>query len=302
MAMKLTEPAVICTYGPSGIGKTTDNGYSFPRALFAAAPGALNSIRTTCGYEPEQTNNINTIMDATKLIEGVQGTRFSTVVFDDFSFLAEQTFQYLEKERRLSGFKLWGELREATLEFRNKSRYCGITVVLNCWIQPPKVNVAGKKIRGGPKLSGNLPEALPAMCDVVLQAAYEAQRRPWGAVYRCVPEGAYTMKDRFNVATLCDPAPMNLGEIMRAAGYDLPRHPDLPQQEEQVEAIAQKLTGDPTADAELVNTIYAELIRGGVSVPFARWTLRDALDRAVIRRSLDQANSVFIDTKVPLTL
>ena len=301
MPMKLTEPAVICTYGPSGIGKTTDNGYSFPQALFAAAPGALNSIRTTCGYEPKQTNGVNTIMDATKLIEAIQG-KVSVVVFDDFSFLAEQTFQYLEKDRGLSGFKLWGELRDATLEFRNKSRYCGITVVLNCWIQPPKTNAQGKKIRGGPKLSGNLPEAVPAMCDVVLQAAYEAQRRPWGAVYRCVPEGAYTMKDRFNVATLCDPAPMNLGELMRAAGYDLPRHPDLPHQEEQVEAIAQKLTGDPDEDAALVNTIYAELLRNNVPVLFARWTLRDALDRAVIRRSMAHANSMFIDTTIPLAL
>ncbi len=34
------QPVVICTYGPSGIGKSTDMGYSFPNALFIAAPGA----------------------------------------------------------------------------------------------------------------------------------------------------------------------------------------------------------------------------------------------------------------------
>lgn len=283
------------------VHNTTDMGYSFPRALFAAAPGALNSVKSVCGYEPHYTDKVRTIMEATQLIAAVTG-KVDTIVFDDFSFLAEQTFNYLEKERRLSGFKLWGALRDATLEFRDKSRFCGVNVVLNAWEQPPKVNQAGKRIKGGPKLSGDLPEKLPAMCDVVLRAVHELQRKPWPTAYQCRVDPSYSMKDRFNVATLCDPAPMNLAEILRAAGFDMPRHPDFPKQETQVEQIAALLAKEPENHAEIANMMYANILKKDYTVEYARWTLRDALDRAVIRRSMAQATSTFIDTTSPLAL
>jgi hypothetical protein len=137
------ESIMVCTYGPSGIGKTTDQGYSFPSALFVAAPGALQSIRTTCGYEPASTNNVTTLSEATALLQQVAGD-FSAVVIDDFSFMAEQTFSSLEK--KYSGFKLWGKLRDVALEFRNTARYCGVDVILNCWEQPPKTKPDGSAV------------------------------------------------------------------------------------------------------------------------------------------------------------
>jgi hypothetical protein len=301
MPSPTAESVVVCAYGPSGIGKTTDTGYSFPRALFVAAPGALNSVRSTCGYIPTSTDKVRTIQEATAVIEAV-ATQFDTIVFDDFSFMAEQTFNYLEKERRLTGFKLWGALRDATLEFRDKSRYCGMNVILNAWEQPPKANNQGKKIKGGPKLSGNLPEQLPAMCDIVLRAVHEPQRRPWPSAYRCGPYPSYTMKDRFNVATRCDPAPMNLAEILRAAGYDIPRHPDYGGQEEQVEAIATALKNNPDNQAEVANEVYRQLREAGKPASYARWTLRDAMDRAVIRGALALAEETYIDTSSPAAL
>jgi hypothetical protein len=250
---------------------------------------------------PSSTGRVRTIQDATILIEAVAG-KVSTIVFDDFSFLAEQTFNYLEKDRHLTGFKLWGALRDVTLTFRDKSRYCGVNIVLNAWEQPPRIDATGKRIKGGPKLSGNLPEQLPAMCDIVLRGVHEPQRRPWPSAYRCWLDPSYTMKDRFDVATRCDPAPMNLGELLRAAGYALPRHPSLPKQEEQVEALSRALSGDAQEDVAMVNELYTKLVESGMPMPFARWTLRDALDRAVIRRALATSRSMFIDTSVPVAL
>jgi hypothetical protein len=286
------EPFVACTYGPSGIGKTTDMGYSFPRALFLAAPGSLSSIQTVCGYIPERVT-VNTIPEATALIEKVGQSRdFDTIVIDDFSFMAEQTFAMLET--KYSGFRIWGEMRNAALAFRDKSRYCGVNVALNCWEQPPKTKPDGSRVRGGPQLSGKLPEQIPALCDVVLRGVHEPHRRPWPAAYRCSADPNYVMKDRFNIATLADPAPMNLAEILRAAGHVIPRHPSYEEQEAQVEKISSSLSGNVKDDTALCNEIYTKLIEGGKTVAQARWTLRDALDRAVIRRSLTTAANTFL--------
>jgi len=291
------QPVVVCTYGPSGIGKSTDMGYSFPNALFIAAPGALNSVTSLCGYAPT-TTWVDTIPDATELIKAAS-SKFSTVVIDDFSFLAEQTFSSLEK--KYSGFRLWGELRDAALRFRDTSRMAGVNVVMNCWEQAPKTKPDGSRVRGGPMLSGRLPEQIPALCDIVLRAVHEPRNQPWPAVYRCNPDPSYVMKDRFHTASVADPSPMNLGELLRASGLNVPRHPSMNGQEEDVTAISSSLTGVVKDDTPLLNEVYTSLISAGKPVAAARWTLRDALDRAVLRRAKVQAEGVFLQTSNTLS-
>lgn len=289
--MSITESSVILGYGPSGIGKTTEQGYSFPCALFAAAPGALNSIKSTCGYHPAQTQ-VDTIEAATKLIKDVSG-KFHWLVIDDFSFLAEQTFAALEKKRK--GFQLWGALRDVALEFRDTARYSEVNVIMNAWEQVPKVTQDGSKVRGGPMLSGRLPEQIPALCDVVVRAIHEPGRQPWPAAYQCNMDPNWVMKDRFNIASQISPAPMNMAELLRAAGKEVPRHPDLPDQEETVEALATHfgaLTGNERSIQ--ANAFYTKLRESGTSATVARWTLRDALDRAEIRQALGKAADTFI--------
>lgn len=282
---------VALTYGPSGVGKSTDAGFSFPRALFLAAPGALHSVEHTCGYTPTSAMVPN-IEGVTEILKDVS-KRFDTVVIDDFSFMAEQTFVGLEK--KFQGFKLWGELRDVVMRFRDESRYAGVNVVLTCWEGPPKVKPNGAKIRGGPMLSGNLPEQIPALCDIVLRASSEPARKPWPTVYRCNPaDPNWVMKDRFDVAPHANPAPMNLAELLRAAGVHIDRHPDNADQEKMVETISGHLSGDPEKDVPTVNEVFKGLVDAGKPYALARWTVRDAFDRAIIRRSLKNAKSLFI--------
>jgi len=286
-----TEPALILTYGPPGYGKTTDCGFSFPNGLFIAARGALQSIRTVCGYEP-RVETANTIDDVTKRIKSLKKGEFDTVVIDDFSFLAEQTMAVYEK--KYSGFKLWGAVRESTLDFRNAARYADCHIILNCWEQEPKTKPDGSRVRGGPNLSGKLPEQLPAMCDLVLRCGQEPMRKPWAGVYRCFLDTNYVMKDRFNIAQMIDPAPMNLAEIMRTVGYKVSRHPDLPWQEDVVESVAQSIVAAPPASmTTIANDAYRNLTGAGATPAAARWTIRDACDRAVIRRAMTTRNDSF---------
>ena len=298
MTALIKDPVLSLSYGPSGIGKTTDTGLSFPNALFIAAPGALQSIRNVAGYSP-LVENASTLLDVTKLVNTVGSykakgadTKIDAVVVDDFSYLAEQTFASLEK--KFNGFRLWGELRDAVLDFRNAARFAKVHVIVNCWEQAPKDKPGGGRVKGGPMLSGNLPEQVPAMFDMVLRCGQDPMRKPWQGIYQCTLDPNYIMKDRLNVASAAHPAPMNMAELIRAAGYVISRHPDMGWQEEMVETVAvSMLQAGPTQDKDIANKVYADLIRHA-SVPQARWTLRDAMDRAVIRRALTARDATFL--------
>ena len=299
MTALIKDPVLSLSYGPSGIGKTTDTGLSFPNALFIAAPGALQSIRNVAGYEP-LVENASTLLDVTKLVSKVgeykaKGADVSidAVVVDDFSYLAEQTFASLEK--KFNGFRLWGELRDAVLDFRNAARFAKVHVVVNCWEQAPKDRPGGGRVKGGPMLSGNLPEQVPAMFDMVLRCGLDPMRKPWPGIYQCAADPNYIMKDRLNVASAAHPAPMNMAELMRAAGYTVSRRKEIAGQEDMVEKVAQAMVANgPAGDKDTANLVYAQLIKDGVKPQHARWTLRDAMDRAVIRRALQARDAVFL--------
>lgn len=275
------EPFVILSYGVAGIGKTVDQGYSFPTALFVAAPGALNSIKAVCGYIPSQTE-VKNISEATALVKKVSDKgSYKSIVFDDFSFISEMTFAELEN-KKLTGYKLWGELRDQMLNFRDVSRYCGINVIMNAWESPSKIK-NGVRVRGGPQLPSNLPESIPALCDMVLRAVQEPARKPWPAAYLCSNDPGYVMKDRFHIASMVNPAPMNLAELIRASGRKVERLPHLGWQEEMVEKISTELSGVPATDAPKVKDYFKKVREAGAVPEVAIWTLRDAIDRAVIR-------------------
>lgn len=292
------DPAFVLTYGPSGSGKTTDCGYSFPNGLFIAARGALKSVSSVCGYTPAQVE-VQTIDEVTKTILDLQkkGAKYDSVVIDDFSFLAEQQFAAIEQKfaRSSNVFAKWGALRDCVIDFRNAARYCKFHVVLNCWEKGPKANPDGTRVRGGPMLSGKLPESVPAMCDIVLRCATEPMRKPWTGVYKCEPSPNYVMKDRTDVVSRLITAPMNLAEILRAGGYQISRLAGLEWQEEFVDTVATELLkGDGSQDSIIANEFFTKLKDNGVDARVARWTLRDALDRAVIRRATVVAESQFI--------
>jgi len=275
------EPVVALTYGRSGVGKTLDTGYSFPRGLFVAAPGALKPIPAICGYTPAVAS-ASTIDEATKIISEAAKKGHDAVIVDDFSFLSEQTMQTFE--RRYTGFKLFGALRDSVLRFRAAARFAGIHVIITCWERGPRMRDDGIRQRGGPELTGKLPEQLPAMCDLVLRADWDAMRKPWGGIYRVAGGADWVGKDRDGGTP--SPAPLNLGEILRLNGYTVSRHPSLDWQEAMVEKIATFMTqSGPAGDRDMVEQAYTQLVGQGRDPLHARWTVRDAWDRACLRRA-----------------
>jgi hypothetical protein len=285
-------PAFVCAYAASGAGKTTDCGYSFPRALFVAAPNALESIRSTCGYDPSPLRREATTMaQARALIPIAKKGGLDTIVFDDFSYLAEQTFSSIEASWRgkpdLRG--MYGQLRTETILFREECRHAGLHVVLNAWEKPPGIR-NGFSQRGGPRLPGELPEAMPAMADLVARGATDAARKPWPGVYLTHTDPSWVQKNRFEWVP--NPAPMNLGEILRHAGYTIARHAALDWQEEAVEKIAGAFLSAPPdamSQSAIGRDAFGALEKKTTNPKVIRWTLRDATDRAALRRAAASA-------------
>ena len=286
------EASFVCVYAASGMGKTTDEGYSFPTAVQIAAPGALKPLISVCGYDPYKTGQVyeigmgpgkvNTIKDATAVVRAeTKKGRCTALVVDDFSFLAELTFAFYET-KKLKGFQLFGAVREDTLDFRDACRFAGFHVMLSCWERSPGI-VAGVYRKGGPKLHGDLPEAMPGICDLVLRGGEDANRKPWKGVYRAGLDPDYVTKDRLNVVQ--GVAPMNTAEILRFAGYVIPRHPGLPWQDQAVDRIAKMILDAGIAhDGETGTIALAALRDKGYATQYIMWTLRDAIDRVALTR------------------
>lgn len=283
--------AVVAIYGPSGGGKTTDSIYSFPRGFFVAPPGALKPAERVVGFVPDHAE-VATIMDATKVVQqqAKHVGKYDAVVVDDFSHLAENTIALLEK--RLSGFKLWGELRDTVLEFRDVSRHAGLHVVMTAHESSPKTN-NGLFVRGGPRLPGRLPEDLPTACDLVLRSAYDSSRRGWHACYRCtIDDPNWITKDRHGVTP--DRAPMNTAEILRCAGYTIRRAPGAEWQEPIVDVLARALVENPNEERALMEEAVSMCREHTQNDLFVRWVMRDALDRAALMRAQKNALQIYL--------
>lgn len=283
--------AVIANYGPSGSGKTTDQIYSFPNGLFIAPPGAIKPAHNVVGFVPD-TVEASSIMEATSLLkEAAKHSKYDAVIVDDFSLLSESTVNALEK--KLSGFKLWGAIRDHVLDFRDTARHAGLHVVLTAHESTPRT-VNGTFVRGGPRLPGRLPEDVPTACDLVLRAAFEQSKRGWHAVYRCtIDDPNWVTKDRHGVTP--DRAPMNTAEILRMAGYEIRRAPGLEWQEGIVEALAKLLVDEPDNEGALMQEAIAICGEKTDNPLHTRWVMRDALDRAALIRAKQNVLAMFLD-------
>ncbi|MCH9834214.1 ATP-binding protein [bacterium] len=287
-------PLLAATYGPPGIGKTVDLGYSFPNGDFigqpaekGGPPAGLMSITQVCGYTPRG-HVAKTMADATAIIKKLP--KGGNTVLDDFSGMARETVRSCKKRFR-NGYDVWDTVLNDAIDLITALSERGGVGVLNCWNVDPKSRDDGSRRRGGPELVGKLVEQVPARCDMVLRVDVEPMRKPWPAVYKCGLDRNYVMKDRLNIVSRVSPAPMNLREILRSGGISLPYiHEGQAEMTDQVVAyLAQQ--DNPTSSA---NELYQQLVAAGSDHPYARWVMRDALDRVVIDRALAQHNSNFI--------
>ena len=133
-------------------------------------------------------------------------------------------------------------------------------------------------------LPGKGAAVLPKHCDIALRAVAQDARLLWKFAYQCRnSDEAYTTKDRNNVCA--DAAPMNLAEIMRLSGYEVPRV--LQWQESVVAKLSEKLLGKSADEIREVlraarPTIEKKYTTNRLHIA---WTFRDAIDRATLMQT-----------------
>ena len=220
--------------------------------------------------------------------------KHQTIVVDDFSLLVEQTVQALEKKHSFG--EMWRALRHQVLAMRDAARVAtskGTHVIFNCHQSPPKTS-SGKYVRGGPQLPGQLPEQFAAFADIVTRVKYEATAAPWKYVLRTGPDAEHISGDRLDIFP--DPAPMNIGEALRLAGYDLPRPKGLEWMEKVVVTLSAKVLEEGLIDWRKTLRPAAEKLREKHSLPHVRWAIQDSLHRAVLTNArLNLLDELFVE-------
>lgn len=266
-------------YGPSKTGKSTATGAAGAAGLFLAQPGGLLPITNYLGLSGIEYLAPTNVTEAAKIVRENAG-KFPSIVIDDFSLLTEQTIQQLEKKHSFG--EMWRALRHQVLEMRDAARAAtakGTHVIFNCHQSPPKTS-SGKYVRGGPQLPGQLPEQFSAFADVVARVKYDATAAPWKYILRTGPDAEYISGDRLDIFP--DPSPINLGEALRCAGYDIPRPKGLEWMDKIVAELSGRVLEAGLEDWREVLKPAAEKLRKKYELPHIRWAIQDSLHRAVL--------------------
>lgn len=288
------DPAVVWIYSPFGRGKSAATVAAFPLGAYVVQRNAIVSAPAVLGWKPFEIRSYDLMQIIDVIIPLAKRAGYNAISIDDFSFIAEALVQQLGG----SGWQFWQALRALLLRFRQAARDAGIHVVINSHETGPHDH-KGRFIRGGPKLPmREVTEDLPALFDVILRVGTEpqyAQQYGWPACFKCDPNDTnWISKDRFNVCG--STTPLNLGEILRAAGYAgdhphaLRRAPGLEWQDGIVEWAAQMIQGGQP-DTQVFGQV-AQYAQQAYTPPspelFAKhlvWTLNDVRARVHLRKN-----------------
>ena len=287
------DPSFTGIYAPKAHGKTSDSIATFPNAVFIAAPGALSAAEAVWGIPQPAAHDLETFSDIRKFAEGNDVNGAIALVIDDASLIADRTVNHY-KSKGIGGFELWGAVFTSAIRMRDTLRRRGKHVVMTC--HPIEASTHdGVRHAGGPAFPGQVAKKLPAAFDLLLRAEPRpgaagglgaATSSPgWAFVYRTAYHPDWLQGSRYGTP---DMSPMNLGEILRLAGFALPRMRGLEWQEALADALARKLIeapglGDPAYVTACLGKVKDfALSKYTRTEAHAYWAIRDGLDRAVL--------------------
>jgi len=288
------------TYGPAKTGKTLAMVRAFPDALYIAPRGALLCANWIgCKVKVVEADERIGIGEIAKLIKA-HSAEYPAIVVDDFSIIADTELAKCKKA--VAGWGAFDIFNKRVYDMRDAARNAACHVFLTMHEQAPKeVGQDGQKrwVKGCPLIPGwQLPEKLPAMWDFCARVVYDKTAKGWPYVYQTGPCPSYITGDRLAITP--ETFPLNLREVLLAAGYDVPRPESFKGFDEHVEALSQDLSqtlADKRPDVKTVFSSWEERLLTTVQDPkHVRWIFLDALDRASLRKHSSNLLHNFIDS------
>ncbi len=285
-----SEPSFSCIYGELKAGKTADTLACFPQhTVWVAAPGALAPAESVWGFPEPERRDFETFKDILEFVDGGGTKGAVALVVDDASLIADRSVNaYTAKYGR--NYDLWGALFTVAIKLRDSLRRKGCHVVFTTHLSPAEVK-QGVRLKGGPAFPGQTRSKLPAAADLLLRAEPREGLIGWRYAYRCAsPHVDWLQGSRYDTP---DPAPMNLREILRHAGFVIPRLRGLEWQDDFADRVAQGLRenlGSPTA---VFDYARAAAMAKGASEAHVLWAIRDGFDRAILSISPKRTRSLY---------
>lgn len=297
------EPVFGIIYSPSGAGKSSACCFAFPHAFFIGPQGGVTKVARSVVGLPVETGlprtdegKLLTVDKICQVLPTVAAAGYRAVVIDDITVIGERTSAALGQIYSKRGgdvYERWEAVANQFMLLRDTARALSIHVILNAHPLPPWVDKQGIRQKGGPALPGRVtPLRFPPVADFVYRAVVDlAWPDPeWHGYFECDPtQPDWYTKDRHDAFGGQTKAPMNLGEILRAAGYDIPRLAGLEWQEALVEVGANAVVAGAAFETVWVEVAAQARTRfvAGWAVEAAycalRWTRLDLYARSYLK-------------------
>lgn len=278
------DPSFSIEYGDLKAGKTADVLSAFhERAVYVAAPGALSPAESVWGFPQPKIHDLGTFKEIREFGEKLPSGALALVI-DDATLIADRTANYYES-KGITGWDMWRAVVSSAIKMRDSLRRKGIHIAMTTHANAAYIE-QGVRRKGGPAFQGQSRQKIPAAADLLLRAeARSGGGVGWPYVYRTAPHADWLQGSRYDTP---DNAPMNLGEILRAAGFEIPRLRGLEWQEGLATALAGKLLSPPGLGNVEHVTATLSRVRDYALQKFtkdekhAMWAVRDGYDRAVL--------------------
>lgn len=298
-----SDPFAVLIYGPIGTGKSAQiTACLGDKCVVIGPPGGTKGGRSVFGANPKVRHvaHLGEVGDIVNRIAALPIEKRPDIAIDDISTLGQNWELVLRQDTNLfdgygnakgsGSFRFWELLVRPLTQLRD-ARMLGVHVVATAH-EIPQSETKGRIDKGGPRFpKKDATQILPAYFDTVVYTEALPGRDLWPMVYyRAHPQ--WLGKDRHEV--FFDPAPANMAEGLRAAGYDI-QYPD-PKIGRYVEQIAAAILDRnlPTNGPDFMTFVLGvgEKIREKqFSWPQVRWIIQDARDRVELLRVKDSPSA-----------
>lgn len=296
-ARVLEGPPFVVVYGEGGSGKSADLLYAAPKAIHIAPEGEILPAIGVVGYVPPALQILkHDAMTLSNVRDSVKGMlhehpEAEAVVLHGVTPMMDRTFRAMSGvDNRKKYHELGMAFAGAIDQWRGQS---GKHVLIDGHVRPPVWNERKKTYteKGMPRLPTiGMGKALVGAVNLALRVADDSERQGWPKCYRCGPSPGQEMwmtKDRYGVVGI--KAPLNLGEILRAAGHPLSRPVGWEWQEEWVAWAV----GEVIGGKRHINTVLGDFHKGVMALSETLpgrthhgliWMARDIRDRIEIQQ------------------